>query len=409
MIQINTKIPDTRKLIYDLCRVQADFRRFLCDEFPYLQKQISTELSYDKQVSELLDRQTCDAILVKIGKHVEDLKEEGRFNEERYIELLDEVDRISQFSEPQLKNQEFKHTRRSKQVRRFLRACLERVGTIGLWEGARWLWSKINSIKVEGGTIVIAGVAGGGLYLSIGSGSCGYDAPHQSSLPDWSLGSTAPSVLIGGQSSRTVNFCVREITVLQEDEPRRPLPQDAVDSKQLQQSQQLVYHLNNLLTMYAPMEVPQSFKAEPVPYLGNSQLLNSGRRGRPYSHESAITACTSDQANRLPINVALKWSKKTEASVRNCFPNQNCSDAKKFTISCEFSYSIADKKDEYRCPNQSFTILSSSISFIKPPILPIQQELQQNTNPANIEFSSILSQCGGAFSAIALLAACKNP
>ena len=414
-IQGNSKRSGTRKLIHDLCRVPGDFRRLLCDEFPHLQKQISTEITYDKQINDLLDRETCAEILVKLRRHVEDVYKEGRFKEKHYIELVDEIERISKLPEPQLGTLERNHLRRPKRLKKFLRACLGGVGIIGLWEGARWVWSKINSIKVEGGTIVIAGVAGGGLYISIGSGSCGYNAPHQSSLPAWSMGSMAPSGLNMGQSRRTVNFCVREITVLQEGEPMRPLPQNALDSKQLQQSQQLIYHLNNLLTMYAPMEVPQSFKAEPVPYLGNSQLLNFGRRGRPYSHESAITACTSDQANRLPINLALKWKRKAELPVRNCFPNQNCNDAKMFTISCEFSYSIADQKDEYRCPKQSFSILTNGISFIKPPVLPIEQELQQvqqrqpNTNPTDIEFLTILNQCGGAFSAIALLAACKNP
>jgi hypothetical protein len=412
MNQSNTKRPDTRKLINDLCRVPGDFRRLLCDEFPYLQLQISTEITYDKQINDLLDRETCAEILVKLRRHVEDVYREGRFKESRYIELVDEIARVSKLPEPQLGTLELNHPRRPKRLKKFLRACLGRVGIIGLWEGARWVWSKINSIRVEGGTIVIVGAAGGGLYFSLGSGSCRVEAPPQGSLPAWSMGSMAPSGLNLGQSRRTVNFCVRGIKVLQEDDLMRTIPPNALDAKQVQQSQQLIYYLNMLLTMYAPMELPQSSKNEVTPYLGNPQLLNFGRYDGPFTQQPAITACDSDQSNRLPINVVLNWKRKTEAAVRNCFPNQNCSDAKRYTISCEFSYSIADNKDEYRCPNKTFTILSDGVSFLKPTALPIQQELQQlqpTTNPTDIEFSTILNQCGGAFSAIALLAACKNP
>lgn len=396
MIQINTKIPDTRKLIHDLFCVQADFRRFLCDYFRHLQKEIPDKLCHEEQITALLERETCDAVLAKLRSHIEDLKEEDRFKEERYLEFLDEIDRVSQFSEPQVRSSQSLPTRRSRRPGEFLQWFLIACGILWLWKKICWVWAKINSIKVEGGTIVIGGAAGGGLFILIGRGP-----PPPSNLVNCPE-CRAPSVFIAGQAKRTVNFCAREITILQENEPRHPRPQDAVDSKQLQQIQQLIDHLNHLLTMYAPMEVPQSLST-----IGPPGTLN-------WPH-SAITECESGQTNRLPINLALKWKRTAEASVRNCFPNQNCRDAKRFTISCEFSYSITDQKGEYRCPKQSFSILSNGISFIIPPVLPIEQELQQvpklepNTTPTDIEFSTILNQCGGAFSAIALLAACKNP
>ena len=107
-IQGNSKRPYTRKLIYEVCRVQTDFRRFLCDEFPYLKRQISSVLTYDDQIFEFLDRETCDEILKKLRDHIENLKEEGELKEERYIELLDETERASQLSEPELNKNIFK-------------------------------------------------------------------------------------------------------------------------------------------------------------------------------------------------------------------------------------------------------------------------------------------------------------
>jgi len=410
MIQINTKRPDTRRLIYEVCRIQADFRSFLVDHFAHVGRQMSSGLTYDEQISNFLDRVTCDEILAKLREHVENLLKEGSLKEERYIGLLDEIEKVSQFSEPLLNQRVFKDEIPPKEKRNFLQWLLITCGILWLYDKICWLWSRVNEIRVEGGTIVIIGV-GGGLCI-FGIKGCVLIKPQQSSQPMPSMRSADPSDMIGVQTRRTVNFCLRGITILQEDGPTHSLPQGALNSDQVQRRQQLSAHLNSLLTMYAPMEVPESSNHEFAPHRANSQFSSYGRYNGRFSSEPAITACESDQSNRLPIHVELKWKRKTESSVRNCFPNQNCSDAKSFTISCEFSYSIADKKDEYRCPNKSFTILSNGVSFLKPPALPIQQEQQQlqpNTNPTDIEFSTILNQCRGAFSALALLAACKNP
>jgi hypothetical protein len=102
-----------------------------------------------------------------------------------------------------------------------------------------------------------------------------------------------------------------------------------LDSKQVQQSQQLIYYLNMLLTMYAPMELPQSSKNEVTPYLGNPQLLNFGRYAGPFTQQPAITACESDQSNRLPINVGAEVEEEDGGIRAELFPESKLQGCKK--------------------------------------------------------------------------------
>lgn len=408
LIKVSTKVAETRKFIYRLVKDEAELRGFINDYFPALQKELPTQASYDDLLTILLSKESCDAILKATEHMVDFLKEKNELTNEEVADIHDEILRIFDLSQPKLRIRPLEERKKSSRVRIFARRLLSIFGVVWLMDIVRWLWSKINSIRVEGGTIVIAGVAGSGLYLSIHS--CHYEA-GRSAVP--LRGAAVPSTA-AASSSRSINFCARRVAIIQEGEPDSP-PQHVEASLPTQEAQQLINYLNLQISIHAPM-LPNTRNLSSAPDTKQTTLWNtySGLYGRApdkfYSqsiNEPALNFCSPSQSDRLGIDLTLKWKKKANTPIPGCSNNQMCSELRLQTISCEFSYNVINQNQEYICPQQSFTITSSDISYLYSSNLYWRPDSQRNAK-ADIDLNALLAQCGSVFSAIHLLTNCRH-